>query len=417
MIIGAVLLVMGIIVIFFVFLQALTIVNGVGDFFHDQFPELEEEDENEPPSAEFSWSSNDLNVWFEDHSQTGSSSITSWEWEFGDGETSNEQNPYHIYNNPSDYTVRLRVTDQNGLRSSAQSEIHLEDNNRFNGWSEQGEGDGSMEVNFDVGNVLLPFAAAFLVAILFLVMFLVGAALIKAGWNLVKPGPSTIKMKIKPKRLEVEQAEPDAYYSSQGSYANQSSPQPGYDPVPASAAVIASLKSLPQGSQQNVPITQAPYTQTYQGNYQQPPPANQQTIPGPYPENSSQPTTNPQAAPNQTNLGDYLQKEHTSPKNIPEQNTGNSSIQPKTDGVQQSPKPTQAVQSPQKPTPPQVSSGSNKVKDSRNISQNQATRNPSAQTIQYQNRRSQPTQKQTQMGRGRPKGRGKKRGRGKRGKR
>lgn len=415
MIIGVVLLVVGIVVIFFVFLSALTIVNGVGDFFHDQFPELEEEEENEPPSAEFSWSSNDLNVWFEDHSQAGSLPITSWEWEFGDGETSNEQNPYHTYDNPNDYTVRLRVADQNGLRSSAQAEIHLEDNNGFNGWSEQGEEEGSMEVNFDVGNVLLPLAAAFLVATLFLVMFLVGAALIKAGWNLVKPGPSTIKMKIKPKRLEVEQAEPEPTYSSTpASYTSQVSPQQAYDPVPASAAVIASLKSLPESSQQNVPATQTPYAQIYHGNYQQPPPAPPQTIPEPNPENPIQKATNPQVSPNQTNLGDYLKKEQTSLQNPPGQSPGHSSTQPKNDDLQPSPKPTQTAQPSQKTTLTQVSSASNRVKDSRNVPQNQATRNPPTRTSQYQNRRPQPTQKKTQTSRGRTKGRGKKRGRKKR---
>jgi outer membrane protein assembly factor BamB len=35
-----------------------------------------------------------------------------WHWDFGDGQTSDEQNPIHIYSSPGRYTVILTVTDQ-----------------------------------------------------------------------------------------------------------------------------------------------------------------------------------------------------------------------------------------------------------------------------------------------------------------
>ncbi|MCC6837487.1 MAG: PKD domain-containing protein, partial [Bacteroidia bacterium] len=38
---------------------------------------------------------------------------TTWFWDFGDGNTSNQQNPVHIYNNPGTYTVTLTVTNTN----------------------------------------------------------------------------------------------------------------------------------------------------------------------------------------------------------------------------------------------------------------------------------------------------------------
>ncbi len=41
-------------------------------------------------------------------------SIISWEWDFGDGNTSTQQNPTHYYTNPGTYTVSLVVTDTNG---------------------------------------------------------------------------------------------------------------------------------------------------------------------------------------------------------------------------------------------------------------------------------------------------------------
>ena len=41
-------------------------------------------------------------------------SIASYSWDFGDGATSNEQNPTHIYNNSNTYTATLTVTDDDG---------------------------------------------------------------------------------------------------------------------------------------------------------------------------------------------------------------------------------------------------------------------------------------------------------------
>ena len=40
-----------------------------------------------------------------------SSNISSWEWDFGDGNTSTNQNPFHIYTDAGDFTVSLTVSD------------------------------------------------------------------------------------------------------------------------------------------------------------------------------------------------------------------------------------------------------------------------------------------------------------------
>jgi LPXTG-motif cell wall-anchored protein len=40
--------------------------------------------------------------------------IVEWHWDFGDGTTSSEQNPVHIYTEPGVYTVRLKVYDDSG---------------------------------------------------------------------------------------------------------------------------------------------------------------------------------------------------------------------------------------------------------------------------------------------------------------
>jgi PKD repeat protein len=51
------------------------------------------------------------NVYFIDQS-TGN--ITSWHWDFGDGTTSNQQTPMHVYTVPGPYTVSLTVTGPEG---------------------------------------------------------------------------------------------------------------------------------------------------------------------------------------------------------------------------------------------------------------------------------------------------------------
>jgi plastocyanin len=40
--------------------------------------------------------------------------IKKWEWDFGDGATSLEQSPTHIFENPGNFTITLKVTDHRG---------------------------------------------------------------------------------------------------------------------------------------------------------------------------------------------------------------------------------------------------------------------------------------------------------------
>lgn len=45
--------------------------------------------------------------------------MTSWSWDFGDGNSSSEQNPVHIYRHPGNYTVNLTVGSDTGNASSS----------------------------------------------------------------------------------------------------------------------------------------------------------------------------------------------------------------------------------------------------------------------------------------------------------
>ena len=65
-----------------------------------------------PPMALFAFEANELTVAFIDLSVSETSTITDWHWNFGDGSTSNEQNPVHTYSTSGTYYVTLDVSDQ-----------------------------------------------------------------------------------------------------------------------------------------------------------------------------------------------------------------------------------------------------------------------------------------------------------------
>lgn len=66
---------------------------------------------------------NPLSVTFSDLSP---GMISSWYWDFGDGGTSPEQNPTHIYSEHGDYTVALTVTGPNGsYTQTKQNYVHV----------------------------------------------------------------------------------------------------------------------------------------------------------------------------------------------------------------------------------------------------------------------------------------------------
>lgn len=58
-----------------------------------------------------------LTVVFADQSSPGSSEITAWAWDFGDGTSSSQQNPSKTYSQPGVYTVKLTVTSAAGSGS------------------------------------------------------------------------------------------------------------------------------------------------------------------------------------------------------------------------------------------------------------------------------------------------------------
>jgi len=61
-------------------------------------------------------------------SATGGTLPYSWLWDFGDGNTSDEQNPTHVYSTPGNYTVILTVTDDSGDSSDDTTWAYIENN-------------------------------------------------------------------------------------------------------------------------------------------------------------------------------------------------------------------------------------------------------------------------------------------------
>lgn len=73
---------------------------------------------NQPPSANFSFTTTDLTATFTDASTDTDGVIASWAWDFGDSGTSTIQNPAHTYAAAGTYSVSLIVTDDDGATGS-----------------------------------------------------------------------------------------------------------------------------------------------------------------------------------------------------------------------------------------------------------------------------------------------------------
>lgn len=85
----------------------------------------------QPPRAGFDVETQGLTVNFTDTSTDANNDITQWSWDFGDGATSSDQNPMHVYAASGNYDVELTVTDSEGnTNTSAQtvvvSDVELE---------------------------------------------------------------------------------------------------------------------------------------------------------------------------------------------------------------------------------------------------------------------------------------------------
>lgn len=83
------------------------------------------------PTASFKHSCSNRNCIFIDESTDADGTITSWGWDLGDGNVSNEQNPVHSYASAGMYTVNLTVTDNEGDTDSSSQLVYVNEPEDF----------------------------------------------------------------------------------------------------------------------------------------------------------------------------------------------------------------------------------------------------------------------------------------------
>jgi PKD repeat protein len=156
-------------------------------------------------TASFTWGSNDYTVTVTDTSVDNGSTIQSWVWGFGDGTMfSGASPPSHTYTTTCTSCVEnvtLTVTDSAGHQSTAIAAVVVQKTGTSGGVAEPSFSLSSLLSGFTLGSIIGPFASTILLLVALGVMIAVGAALTKAGWNLIRPPPESVKIRVRPRSL------------------------------------------------------------------------------------------------------------------------------------------------------------------------------------------------------------------------
>jgi len=82
-----------------------------------------------PPNSAFTYDATGLSVSFTNNSNDVNDDIVSYSWNFGDGSTSTEENPTHVYASTGAYDVTLTVTDSEGQTGVSTETVSVSDSN------------------------------------------------------------------------------------------------------------------------------------------------------------------------------------------------------------------------------------------------------------------------------------------------
>jgi hypothetical protein len=115
-------------------------LSGEGDYYIDMVPDepMIIVDAGGPSSGEIGEA---LKFTGDAYNYLGTSSSFTYEWDFGDGTTSNQRNTTHVYTSAGEYTVTLSVTDENG--ETAEDSITVSISGKANGENGSNQNQGS----------------------------------------------------------------------------------------------------------------------------------------------------------------------------------------------------------------------------------------------------------------------------------
>lgn len=180
--------------------------------FVTAYDELHGLPSNKAPTAKFSWAESGFSVTFTDESSGSGASISTVYWSFGDGSSSSSASPSHTYSGNGPFNVTLQIQDENGASAQSTAELALGPTTTASGSSSpSGPVGNGTNTNSVLGSLFGGLSGVEHTAqtfALLLVVWLIGGAILRGGWNLVTPKAETISVRVRPRSLQVEPAVP-----------------------------------------------------------------------------------------------------------------------------------------------------------------------------------------------------------------
>lgn len=196
---GSGLITLGLVLFAVVGLLAIGMIRDPGGYYDEWVPP----DEIAGPEASYDWASSGLAVGFTDTSEIGDAPIERWEWDFGGGESSDEPNPTYSFTEAGEWDVTLDVVDENGRVSKAEGTVEVEPGGEASGDGGIGLADMADKVVDTVERSTKGGLVVALVIGLFIVLTMIGGRLVRYGVRVLRPDPDKIKVKLRPKQLEL----------------------------------------------------------------------------------------------------------------------------------------------------------------------------------------------------------------------